>query len=70
MGAACPVIGGMVLTALVECPECGEDVEGIWEDDSMDEEQRDEAPVATQECPAGHSFEAQYPGWSWLTEAG
>lgn len=59
-----------VLTAVVECPECGVEFEGAWYDGSMDAEQRDEAPVAEQECPAGHRFEAEYSGWSYTTEAG
>lgn len=61
-----------VLSATIECPEekCGVSFEGFWYDDSMDEEQRDEAPVMQQECPSGHKFEAEYPGWSYQSEAG
>lgn len=59
-----------VLTATVECPECDTVFEGYWADDSMDAEQRDEAPVAAQECQCGHRFEAEYPGWSELGGAG
>jgi hypothetical protein len=61
-----------VLSATVECtwPGCGVTFEGYWYDDSMDDEQRDEAPVAQQECPNGHKFEAEYPGWSYRSEAG
>lgn len=44
--------------------------EGFWRDDSMDKEQRDEAPEAEQECPNGHKFEAEYPGWSEFGGAG
>jgi hypothetical protein len=59
-----------ILTALVECPACDVTFEGSWRDDSMDEEQRDEAPVGEQECPAGHKFVAEFPGWSFYGEAG
>jgi hypothetical protein len=60
----------MQLTAILDCPECEASFEGQWIDDSIDPEQRDEAPVQGQECPNGHRFEAAYPGWSWFTEAG
>lgn len=59
-----------ILTALVECPRCDTTFEGSWHDESMDPESRDEAPVAEQECPNGHKFPAQYPGWSYTGEAG
>jgi hypothetical protein len=61
-----------VLSAVIDCtyPKCGQSFEGYWYDDSMDPEQRDEAPVSMQECPLGHKFEAEFPGWSWTTEAG
>jgi hypothetical protein len=59
-----------ILIQIIECPECGTEFEGSWHDESIDEEQRDEAPVQVQECPAGHSFSAEYTGWSWLSEAG
>lgn len=60
----------MTLTALLDCPECDTPFEGTWHDDSMDAEQRDEAPVQDQQCPKGHVFKAEYPGWSYTTEAG
>lgn len=57
-------------TYLIECPECDVEFEGTWHDNSMDSEQRDEAPVQEQTCPNGHIFEAEYPGWSYMGEAG
>jgi hypothetical protein len=60
----------MQLTAILDCPECEVSFEGRWSDDSMDPEQRDEAPVQAQQCPNGHQFDAEFPGWSWTTEAG
>lgn len=62
--------GMSVLTATVECPICETEFQGYWADASMDDEQRDEAPVASQECPHGHKFDAEYPGWSYQSEAG
>jgi len=60
----------VILTAILDCPQCDVPFEGQWADDSIDPEQRDDAPVQIQACPNGHQFEAQYPGWSYLTEAG
>lgn len=56
---------------MLDCPQCGTTFEGSWHDESMDPEQRDEAPVAGQCCPdCWHHFEAEYPGWSYTSEAG
>lgn len=59
-----------MMSCMLECPECGEEFEGQWADGSIDPEQRDEAPVQSQACPRGHVFDAEYPGWSYLSEAG
>lgn len=60
----------MRLTAILDCPECDVSFDGEWNDDSMDPEQRDDVPVQVQQCPKGHRFEAEYPGWSYTSEAG
>lgn len=61
----------MELTAFIDCSSCGTSFEGTWWDDSIDPEQRDAAPSALQVCPScGYSELAEYPGWSYLTEAG
>jgi hypothetical protein len=65
-----------VLTAIITCREaeggCGEEYDGIWPGEADgDEQDRAEAPVADQECPACHHVQsAEYPGWSFLSEAG
>jgi hypothetical protein len=58
-----------MLTAFLTCPQCGADFEGVWpvEGDVSD---LDGAPVAGQTCPQGHVSEHEYPGWSFMTEAG
>jgi len=58
-------------SALVTCLECGADYEGFWQDDSLDTQDRAEAPVATQRCPScGFEQDEEYPGWSFMNEAG
>lgn len=57
-----------MLEAFIDCPRCGETVPGVWP--KPEGQDITEAPVAKQECPNGHVFEAEYPGWSFFTEAG
>jgi hypothetical protein len=60
-----------VLTAFVDCPACGTTYEGVWQDDSITDQDRDQAPVARQACPACLAGQdVEYPGWSWRSEAG
>jgi hypothetical protein len=59
-----------ILTAIIECTVCWEEFDGLWVDDSIDEQDRAEAPTEEQQCPNGHQFEAEYPGWSFRSEAG
>lgn len=59
------------LTAIITCAQCALDFEGVWRDDSLDEQDRAEAPVAVQQCPGcGHTETMEYPGWSFRNEAG
>jgi hypothetical protein len=62
----------MILTALVDCAECGETYQGSWEVPDADTmEDVDEAPTQEQTCPAcGHVQQETYPGWVNRTEAG
>lgn len=57
-----------VLTAVIACPNCGDGMEGTW----LEPEDRDSGVEASlQECPScAHRFEAEYPGYSFRTEAG
>lgn len=57
-----------VLVAEIVCPECGFEFEGTWAEPA----DREEVPEpAFQLCPGrGHIFEAEYPGYSFRTEAG
>jgi hypothetical protein len=60
-----------LLTAIVECPYCQAESEGTWPDPSLDEQDRAEAPVSLQTCPAcGWRWYLEYPGWSFQSEAG
>jgi hypothetical protein len=58
-----------VLTSFVTCPVCEVDFEGVWAVDG-DVSDMDGAPVADQICPDGHVSEHEYPGWTFMTEAG
>lgn len=58
-----------VLTAFLACPECETEFEGAWAV-AGDMSDMAEAPVATQTCPNGHQTEQEYPGWSFMSEAG
>jgi C4-type Zn-finger protein len=60
----------VVFTANLDCPKCEATFEGVWHDDSMDMEQVvDIAPIQAV-CPkCGHTWEAEYPGWTAFTEA-
>jgi hypothetical protein len=63
--------GIRLLSAIVECAKCMEEYQGYWTDDSIAQQDRAEAPVAAQTCPAcGYVQEEAYPGWSYFTEAG
>jgi hypothetical protein len=59
-----------LLTAFIDCGVCETTYEGVWADDSIDEQDRAEAPVADQTCPDGHTEPVEYPAWSWRSEAG
>lgn len=63
-----------VLVYVIACPgrpgsPCGTEFEGNWREP---EDLEDETPeAALQLCPAcGYVFTAQYPGYSFKTEAG
>jgi hypothetical protein len=58
-----------VLAATVDCPECGTAFEGRWLV-TGDVEDMVEPPEAEQECPGGHRFSEEFPGWSHYVEAG
>jgi hypothetical protein len=60
-----------ILSAIVECPRCGCEYSGVWAV-SGDIQDMAEAPVSDKECPGcGHIIKAmEYPGWTWMTEAG
>lgn len=60
----------MVLTAFLECPECGVTTECFWATDAESAEDLASAPEAPQTCPAGHTWQAEWPGYSFFTEAG
>lgn len=55
------------LTAVLPCPGCGQDADCLW----IDPEGQDavEAPSGEQRCACGHTWVAEYPGWSFFTEA-
>jgi hypothetical protein len=55
---------------IIGCPACGIEFEAVWLSESDTIQDMDEAPVARQTCPDGHTFEAEYPGWTSFTEAG
>lgn len=58
-------------SALVTCPACALDFEGHWTDDSDTVQDMDGPPVAAQTCPGcGQVHLAEYPYWSWRSEAG
>ena len=59
------------LSALVDCVKCGTTFTGYWQDDSIDIEQMDAAPVMPQKCPeCGHTSHVEWPGWAYHSEAG
>jgi hypothetical protein len=60
----------MVLTSFLECPVCGVTIEGIWVTDAESLEDLASAPDAIQTCPDGHTWQAEWPGYSFFTEAG
>jgi hypothetical protein len=58
-----------VLVAVIACPDCGAEFEGAWLE--PEDAGTDSPEPALQLCPeAGHVFEAEYPGYSFHTEAG
>lgn len=60
-------------SAVIECPECGTEFEGTWEDDAIDVEQIVDPPEGRQKCPnpeCGHEFDETYPGWFNYSDAG
>lgn len=62
-----------IFVANLDCPasDCGEVFQARWEDDSDTQADAAESPVAVQECPAcGHQFTAEYPGYTFNSEAG
>jgi hypothetical protein len=57
-----------VLVAIIDCPECAVLLEGTWAEPA---ESDDSVDAARQLCGAcGHTWEAEYPGYSFKTEAG
>lgn len=63
----------LVFSEIVECPapDCGEEFDGEWRDDSLAVEDMTEAPKGVQKCPeCGHEFEAPFTGWAMFGEAG
>jgi len=60
-----------VLVAVIHCPLrlCGAELEGTWLEP---EDAGEDAPEkALQLCPdCGHLWDAEYPGYSFRTEAG
>jgi hypothetical protein len=58
-----------VLVAVIACPRCGTEFEGAWAE--PDDPGTDAPEPALQLCPErGCVFEADYPGYSFHTEAG
>jgi hypothetical protein len=55
------------LSATHRCAGCGEEADGIWPGTEQD---GDGAPAAEQQCACGHRQLAEYPGFSFQTEAG
>jgi DNA-directed RNA polymerase subunit RPC12/RpoP len=55
------------LSATYRCAGCGEEADGIWPGTEQD---GDGAPAAEQQCACGHRQLAEYPGFSFQTEAG
>jgi hypothetical protein len=53
--------------AVLACPGCGEEVLCFWPA-AQDQDETD-APAAEQACLCGHRWRAQYPGYSYRTEA-
>jgi ribosomal protein S27AE len=60
-----------VLSAFLECPQCGVEFAGVWAVDG-DIQDMAEAPVADKTCPnCGFvMLDVEYPGWTFHTEAG
>jgi uncharacterized protein (UPF0212 family) len=58
-----------VLVAIINCPNCLEEFEGAW---LAAEDAGEAVPEDTlQLCPScGHTWEAEYPCYSFKTEAG
>jgi len=54
---------------IVDCLSCGESFEGQWPVEELQD--REELPVASLTCPhCGETHDYEYPGWSYITEAG
>jgi hypothetical protein len=57
-----------VLVAVIACPNCQDGMEGTWPEPG---DQDSGVEASLQECPScAHRFEAEYPGYSFRTEAG
>jgi hypothetical protein len=58
-----------VLVAVIKCPNDGTEFEGTWQEPGDLEE--DSPEESLQLCPGcGHAFTAEWPGYSFHTEAG
>lgn len=58
-----------VLVAVITCPNDGTEFEGTWQEPGDPEE--DSPEESLQLCPGcGHKFTAEWPGYSFHTEAG
>jgi uncharacterized protein (UPF0212 family) len=58
---------------ITECPECGNEFEavfdtGAYDVEMVDDEISDEVTCMNAEC--GHTWEAEYTGWTHRTDAG
>jgi len=56
---------------IVDCLSCGEPFEGVWPVAELQD--REDQPVAALTCPnpdCGATHDYEYPGWSYITEAG
>ena len=62
----------LILTAFVDCDECGAAFTGTWRPPEMDMEQIVEPPEEDQTCPAcGHVHQSEeYPGFINYGDAG
>ena len=55
------------LAAVISCPECAEEAEGVWR---APDERGDLPEDSTQLCPhCGHVWDAPWPGFSFTAEA-